>query len=247
MHNLLLGTANNVTRIWCETGLISRTYFEKIQNTVNSINVPVDVGRIPSKIALSYSGFTADQRRNWTCIFSSVALKGIIPANHLRCWLLFVKATSILCTRILRVEDLKTADNYLVLFCKEFERLYGARNCTPNMHLHSHLLDYILDYGPVWCFAFERYNGMLESYPTNSKQIEPQIMRKFRQQQVHSIPIPQECYFLSHASMIDTRWTGSLLQSVTVSTSNVTQLRSFDQCEIGTCDYFKSLNTVILT
>ena len=51
MHNLLLGTAKNITRIWCETGVLSRTDFETIQTTVNSINVPVDVGRIPSKIA----------------------------------------------------------------------------------------------------------------------------------------------------------------------------------------------------
>ena len=41
------------------------------------------------------------------------------------------------------------------------------------MYLHFQLYDCILDYGPIysfWCFAFERYNGMLGSYPTNSQQ-----------------------------------------------------------------------------
>lgn len=34
------------------------------------------------------------------------------------------------------------------------------------MHLHGHLKDVILDYGPVqefWCFPFERYNMILVS------------------------------------------------------------------------------------
>ena len=64
MHNLLLGTAKNVTRIWCETGILTSKALHGIQSVVNSITVPVDVGRIPSNIAASYYGFTADQWRN---------------------------------------------------------------------------------------------------------------------------------------------------------------------------------------
>ena len=40
----------------------------------------------------------------------------------------------------------------------------------------------LLDFGPshsFWCFAFERCNGLLGSYPTNKKAIEIQVMRKF--------------------------------------------------------------------
>ena len=46
MHNLLLGTAKNVARIWCKTDIISTNDLQRIQTTVNSIHVPVDVGRI---------------------------------------------------------------------------------------------------------------------------------------------------------------------------------------------------------
>ena len=41
-----------------------------------------------------------------------------------------------------------------------------------NMHLHLHLAECIVDYGPVyafWCFAFERMNGVLGSYHTNNQ------------------------------------------------------------------------------
>ena len=202
-------------------------------------HAPGDVGRIPSNIASSCYGFTADQWRNWTCIFSAVVLKDILPSPHLRCWLLFVKATSILCNRMITLSNVRLADNYL-LFCKEFEKLYGAQRFTPNMHLNLHLQDCILDYGPVysfWCFALERYNGMLGSYPTNSRQIEPQIMRKFvQQQQVYSVETPPQCSSFAQALMSDDRWSGSLLESAFAPTDTALQLRQFTQSDIGLQD-----------
>ena len=75
MHNLLLGMAKNMMRIWCENGIIASCDLQSIQYTINSIVVPGDVGRIPSNVASSCYGFTADQWRNWTCIFSPAVLK----------------------------------------------------------------------------------------------------------------------------------------------------------------------------
>ena len=54
-----------------------------------------------------------------------------------------------------------------------------------NMHLHCHLCECVLDYGPVygfWCFSFERYNGILGSLHISNRQIEVQLMRKFLEQ-----------------------------------------------------------------
>ena len=48
----------------------------------------------------------------------------------------------------------------LVKFCIEFETLYSIEKVTPNMHMHTHLVECIMDYGPVyafWLFSFERY------------------------------------------------------------------------------------------
>ena len=78
-------------------------------------------------------------------------------------WLLFVKACSLLCNRYLEKENVTLADHYLHLFCQKFVEVYGSNACTPNMHLHLHLKECLIDYGPLyafWCFAFERYNGM---------------------------------------------------------------------------------------
>ena len=47
-------------------------------------------------------------------------------------------------------EECQEADQKLMRFCAMFEALCGKEKCTPNMHLHGHLQDCILDYGPVF-------------------------------------------------------------------------------------------------
>jgi len=57
--------------------------------------------------------------------------------------------------------------------------LYGAEKCSPNMHLHLHLKQCILDYGTAcsfWLFACERTNGFLSSLPNDHHLIEAQLM-----------------------------------------------------------------------
>ena len=65
---------------------------------------------------------------------------------------------------------------------------------TPNMHMHLHLKDVIMDYGPVyafWLFAYERYNGILEHQPNNNRSIEIQLMNRFiRDNNAYSIQPP---------------------------------------------------------
>ena len=48
-------------------------------------------------------------------------------------------------------------------FCKKIEDLNGKSACITNLHLHLHLKECLLDYGPVhgMCFTFERFNGVL--------------------------------------------------------------------------------------
>lgn len=89
-----------------------------LQEKVNSFVTPDDVGRIPSKIA-SFSGFTADQWRNWILIFSLYSLKEILPYQHYRCWHLFVKACY--CRRSIEIAELEEGDRLLWNFVSNFK------------------------------------------------------------------------------------------------------------------------------
>ena len=187
MHNLFLGTAKHAFTTWIESGILSNTNLEVIEKRIKQFNIPINVGRIPSNIKASYKSFTANQWKNWIVIYSLVVMKDLMPASHLRCWQLFVRSCIILCSYCIRQSDFTAADVLLEQFCRQFTTLYGDTKATFNMHLHLHLKETYSDFGPphtTWCYAFERFNGILGSYFTNNKTIEPQIMRRFCQHQM---------------------------------------------------------------
>ena len=76
-------------------------------------------------------------------------LKDLIPNDHLRCWLLYVRAGSIISQRFLKKSDIATVDALLVEFCCQFEHVFGKENCTMNMHLHLHIKECLHDFGPA--------------------------------------------------------------------------------------------------
>lgn len=49
-------------------------------------------------------------------------------------------------------------------------KLFPDISIVPNHHLALHLVDFLALWGPPhgwWSFPFERYNGILKSFPTN--------------------------------------------------------------------------------
>ena len=182
MHNLLLGTAKHIIDIWKERNILFKNDFDKIQEKVDSFISPADIGRVPLKISSGFAGFTADQWKNWTVLYSLYALKDILPWQHYNCWHLFVKVCFLLCRRNITLDQLSEANSRIFEFLRAFKNLYGAEKCTLNMHLRGHLVECVEDFGPVysfWCFAFERMNGVLGAYHTNTHHISVQYMRRF--------------------------------------------------------------------
>ena len=190
MHNLFLGTGKKMLKLWIDRGLLLPNQMDMVEGKVQCFKVPPDVGRIPTNVSSNYGGFTANQWCNWIIIYSPVVLKGL-DQQHLQCWLLFVRACSLLSQRIISKDEVTSAAMFVLTFCKKFEELYGKDGFTPNMHLHMHLKQCLSDFGPshsFWCFAFERFNGLLGSYSTNKKAIEVQVMRKvFTAQGVYAL------------------------------------------------------------
>lgn len=185
MHNLFLGTSKYILKnIWLseDSPLISRKDMSAIQEIVDSTKLPSTIGRIPHKIESSFSSFTADQWKNWILYFSLVALHGVIPVEHLECWRCFVLACSLICSPKISRDVIDQSHALLMKFQEKYEAIYGKLRVTPNIHLHRHLKECLIDYGPVygfWLFSFERFNGIIGSYHTNQKSIEIQLMRRF--------------------------------------------------------------------
>ena len=159
---------------------------------------PPDIGRIPLKIESGFSHLTADPLKNWVLCFSIMTLRDIIIGDDMECWRHFVLACRILSPKQLKTTDANLADALLLQFCSRVERMYGKSFITPNLHLHAHLKECILDYGPLhgfWLFSFERYNGILGKISTNNRSIEYQFMRRFLED--------SESVSFSHPEMYD--------------------------------------------
>ena len=83
--------------------------------------------------------------------------------------------------------------NVLIFACCNIARSFKIfpKAIPPNMHLHTHLKQCVLDYGPLhafWCYPFEQYNGILGSFHSNKISIESQLIKKFclSQAYIHS-------------------------------------------------------------
>lgn len=181
MHNLFLGVAKRIWKVWMDD-VLSKAQLTEINQKIQRLNIATDIGRIGSNISSNYGAFTAQEWKNWTITHSMYVLHGIIPKQHLLLWERFVLASRILCKRIITKEDVLKADTLLLAFCKSYEKLYGKQSITPNLHLCCHLKDCIFNFGPIysfWCFSFERYNGEIVATVTNNRSVEIQYMRKF--------------------------------------------------------------------
>ena len=135
-------------------------------------------------------------RNHLQFFFSIHALWNALPSSDMEVWRNFVMACSCLCSTVLTETKALLAHSYLLKFCQGFEQLYGKHRVTPNIHLHTHLVECVLDYGPVysfWLFSFERSNGILGEYGTNQRAVEIQLMRKFLSSQfMKDLPLPVE-------------------------------------------------------
>lgn len=232
MHNLFLGTAEYVFKLWAEN-IFSEQQLKELSEKINELNTAASIGRISLKIGTNYGNYTAEEWKNWTLTFSMYALYGILPDNHLRVWERFVLAFRILCQPVISKEDILKADALIVNFCTGMEKLYRKQFLTCNMHLHCHLHSVLLDYGPVlgfWLFSFERYNGQLGSTLTNNRSVEIQFMRDFLKErflmpsmenlpaiyQEEFTPISDKCYEKrSSVSNVSTAHTYYLLSQQT--------------------------------
>lgn len=118
MHNLFTGTAKHImNNIWFDNtstvinknqliivhssseilgggvGINCNGMFHEgfnIQKKIDNVCVPSSVGRLPKTIANSYGGFTADQWKSWTIIYSIFVMWDILPQKHLEVCLILI-------------------------------------------------------------------------------------------------------------------------------------------------------------
>ena len=182
MHNLYLGTAKKIFAIWVDKEILTPDKMATIQERIQNMKAPSENLRLPHGIGKNWSNLNAHEWKEWVLVFSLYALRGLIPHEHMKMWQTFVLACEKVTKPLVSKDEATTANLLFMKFGKLVQSTLGRQYVTCNMHLHGHLADCIYNFGSIyafWLFAFERYNGILGSIPTNRKGIEVQLMKKF--------------------------------------------------------------------
>lgn len=90
------------------------------------------------------------------------------------------------------------------------------------MHLSCHLLECVEDYGPLhgfWCFGFERFNGILGSYPNNNRDVSITMMKKVLDEIALDFTMVNPVFQQFIVDMSAQKMVGSLKESVSSTTS----------------------------
>ncbi|CAH3036887.1 unnamed protein product [Porites evermanni] len=140
MHNVFTGTAKHVMKnVWLdvEKPVLDKKDLEKVQDKMDKLKVLASVGRMPKKIENSYGGFTADQWKSFTVLFSIYALWDILPRNDLELWRDFVMACSYLCCPVITEMKALSAHSYLLKFSVIIRARPFVSRCYPVYSLLS--------------------------------------------------------------------------------------------------------------
>ena len=181
MHNLFSGTAKHTFAVWVQLGILNDEKLKDIDRLMKNMIIPSEVGRIVKSMSL-FKSMKADEWKNWVVHYSLFCLKGLIGRNHYNMWQIFVRACKLLINTSISMNEAKQAHDLLLLFCNTFQNLLGADHCTPNMHMHLHILSCIENHGPIygfWCYSFERFNGIMGNFHTNNHALTITLMKKF--------------------------------------------------------------------
>lgn len=97
-------TCVQVTELQRDSPVLSKDYLQTIQARVFSVRVPSHAPREDTfQNSIYFSGFTADQWKTWSIVYSPFALPEM-SSSHLECWQNRVSACRILCNNwIMRI------------------------------------------------------------------------------------------------------------------------------------------------
>ncbi|ESN98024.1 hypothetical protein HELRODRAFT_184783 [Helobdella robusta] len=155
---------------WRSSGLITDAHLAEIQLDADKLVLPEDYMPLGTKIGCGFLFMKADEWKSWCLVYSPVLLRGHLPEAHLGNWTTFVNACQYLSMPNISMAHLDEAHQSLETFCRECEKLYKAPFLSPNMHLHLHLRETVLNFGLIygyWLFSFERCNATSTSTATS--------------------------------------------------------------------------------
>ncbi len=157
-----------------------------IDEALKNFKPPQELRRSPRSI-LTVKLWKASEFRAWLLYYSLPVLSDVLPSDYIYHLSLLVSSLHILLSDTILTSDVELAHKQLSKFYTMIPILYCDEICTANMHLLIHFSQFVLNWGPLWCyscFSFESMNGHLRKVCHGTSYVLPQLVHSIRMRQM---------------------------------------------------------------
>lgn len=186
MHNVYMGTGSKIIKLLKRAGVLDDAAIATLHALIKRVALPRDLGAgMARKIKAGFSSMSADELKLFWLVFAEPFLKRSIlgpkfTSKMRRLVCAFAAAVRLVSSAVLTTRQINEIGTHLLTTCRLMEDIFGASSISINQHLHVHLTDCLLDFGPSPAFnlfALERMNGALGRVPHNLSALEVSVMR----------------------------------------------------------------------
>lgn len=182
MHGVCLGTVRQLLTLWFDKTHKSKeiSFFSlksKVNDAIRCIKPAIFVTRIPRSLD-EITHWKSSEYRNFLLYWGIPVLDGILTEAYFVHFCLLARSIFILSKEGITTEELQIAEQALLLFVEEFQKLYGYQWLTLNQHQLIHLVDCVRNTGPLFvnnCFIFEDLNGFIVKHIHGTQGVDAQL------------------------------------------------------------------------
>jgi hypothetical protein len=174
-----------VSRSAEKTRVLGRSRLKQVRRDMQRLRQPTWVSRAPGHPGEKKWGkFTADQWKTFctqNLPVTLIRLWGSEPEESferscLDNFMHLVSAIKLANLHVIDEERIQQYERHMLEYLTGLLELFPGTSITPYQHLALHFGDHLRRFGPVhaWrCFPFERFNYILQNFPTNNRPGEP--------------------------------------------------------------------------
>lgn len=168
MHCIFLGIVKQLLTLWFDSKYSYQPFslvhlIDKVNDRLRKLNLPHFVQRLPEDVTKPHL-WKASLCRTFLQFIALIILDGILEPEYHQNLALLVKGVLLLNQSSVSLSDVQQADECLKLFCSDFQRLYGVRHMSSNMHLLRHLALSVLETGPLFITSCYRLEDLLGKF-----------------------------------------------------------------------------------
>ena len=182
MHCVLEGVTKRLLTTWIETralGCYIGRRLKQIDEQLLKQRPPHDFSRAPRSIRKHRNYWKASEFRNFLLYYSLPLLIDALPPLYFHHFGLLVCAMHILLQSEISDSLIHAAQSMLDDFYSLCPELYGDQMCVLNVHLLSHMANFVQLWGPLWthsAFGFESMNGHIKNVIHSGYRIADQLV-----------------------------------------------------------------------